>query len=154
MKGTLIQRFSDKYIECPVTGCWHWVAASRTGYGLIRVGSKLVLAHRVSYELFNGEIPAGMVVDHKCGVHSCVNPEHLRVASMMQNSWNSKMKSNNTSGFKGVTYRPKDKKWQANIRFSGKRVHLGVFSTPEEAHNAYREASQKHHGVFSNLGGV
>ncbi len=62
--------------------CWNWGGRKRAdGYGLFGYteGHKWhrVYAHRFSYELFVGPIPAGLVIDHLCRNPSCVNPEHL-----------------------------------------------------------------------------
>jgi len=43
-------------------------------------------AHRVSFEEFNGPIPEGMAVLHKCDVHSCVNPNHLYIGTSQDNA--------------------------------------------------------------------
>lgn len=68
-------------------GCWTWKGAiSASGYGTMMLLGKTTLAHRISYELFKGKIPAGMVIDHKCKNKVCVNPQHLRVVTHKQNT--------------------------------------------------------------------
>jgi len=42
-------------------------------------------AHRIALELSGIRIPAGMVVDHKCRVRHCVNPDHLYVGTHKNN---------------------------------------------------------------------
>jgi HNH endonuclease len=67
--------------------CWVWMGAtSSSGYGTMEVSGKTASVHRVSYELFKGEIPAGMVIDHICKNRICVNPDHLRVVTHKQNT--------------------------------------------------------------------
>lgn len=63
--------------------CWIWTGATLAngGYGQVRVPGGRAYVHRVTYEWFNGPIPAGMEVDHLCKVRTCVNPDHLQVLS-------------------------------------------------------------------------
>jgi len=66
----------------PNSGCWLYLGAlQRNGYARIRFNGKTVIAHRVSYTIFKGEIPAGLELDHLCRVRCCVNPDHLEVVS-------------------------------------------------------------------------
>src|ERR1700730_2840026 len=58
--------------------CWLWTAAKdKDGYGFFSVNGKQTKAHRFSFAHYNGEIPTGMIVCHKCDTPSCVNPDHL-----------------------------------------------------------------------------
>ena len=80
-------RFWLQTAPCPITGCWFWVGACiNKGYGVMRINGKNVGAHRFSWELANGKIPAGMFIDHyACENPNCVNPDHLRPASNREN---------------------------------------------------------------------
>jgi hypothetical protein len=78
-----IERFT---VPEPNTGCWLWGGTVDTkGYGQLHVGGRLLRAHRVSYELNKGAIPAGLELDHKCRVRRCVNPEHLEPVTHREN---------------------------------------------------------------------
>ena len=68
------------------SGCWLWQGAiNNRGYGQIRIRGRLWLAHRAHYERAHGPIPAGLVLDHLCRVHACVNPAHLEAVTDTQN---------------------------------------------------------------------
>lgn len=78
-RGLSHAQLIEKYtIPVPWSGCLIWEAsANPNGYGSYRKDGKLLLAHRVSYELTNGPIPEGICILHKCDIPSCVNPDHL-----------------------------------------------------------------------------
>lgn len=58
--------------------CWSWQnCINSKGYACVGVNGKVQLAHRVSYELLVGPIPAGLQIDHLCQNKKCINPEHL-----------------------------------------------------------------------------
>lgn len=66
--------------------CWNWTGSGVRGYGRIRIGNRMVLAHRWSYENARGPIPSGKVIDHLCRNRACVNPEHLEVVTQSVNT--------------------------------------------------------------------
>jgi hypothetical protein len=92
------------------------------------------------------------MVDHRKGNKLENRKEFLRPATQAENNENAKMRDDNTSGHKGVTWHKQLKKWHARIRHEGKRIHLGLFTDLEEAAKAYREAALKYHKEFANLG--
>lgn len=70
---------------CESDGCWNWPRSLKDGYGRVRINGKQEYVHRVSYALFRGEIPDGLVVRHDCDNRRCVNPEHLRIGKISDN---------------------------------------------------------------------
>lgn len=74
---------------------------------------------------------------------------NLRLATYKQNAANSRLSSNNTSGYKGVSLRKDIGKYSAKIRVDGKLLHLGYFQKPEEAAEVYDKAAILHFGEFA-----
>lgn len=72
-----LARFHKKYVVSE-NGCWEWTGRlNADGYGVFVIGhSKTFLAHRVSFEHFNGAL-GSLKSLHKCDNPKCVNPEHL-----------------------------------------------------------------------------
>lgn len=78
-------RFMEK-VAVRDDGCWYWTAfCMENGYGLFRFPEGHKLAHRVSYELFNGPLDPKLDVMHLCDVPCCVNPAHLRLGTRTDN---------------------------------------------------------------------
>jgi hypothetical protein len=121
--------------------CWVWQGASDwTGYGKIAIGGRdgrPYQAHRIAYELAKGPIPDGLYIDHMCPNRSCVNPSHLRAVTNKQNMENpSGLRADNTSGFQGVMWDKRDKKWRAYANHNGRYHSAGYHSTKEAAAEA------------------
>jgi hypothetical protein len=66
--------------------CWTWMGnVSNGGYGQINNGGRLVMVHRLAYELLVGPIPLGLQLDHLCRNRRCVNPAHLEPVTQQEN---------------------------------------------------------------------
>ena len=95
----------------------------------------------------HGVITGLSYVDHINGNGLDNRRSNLRAATDSQNAMNRGMRSDNTSGFKGVTQ--KRSKWHASLQVNGKRRHLGDFATRIEAARAYDAAALIYFGEFA-----
>ena len=133
--------------------CWSdcivWTGATNGGYGCLSVNGRIVRAHRFAWEQINGPIPAGMFLDHTCYERSCVNVDHLRLATPKQNS------TNRSGAWKGRehdlprgVYRS-GRGYSAQVSHGGQSHHIGTFKTPEEASAAAQAERAIRFGEFA-----
>lgn len=155
-----IERLREVLVYEPDTGLFRWkVCLSNRGavgavaghcndggYTQIRIDGNLYLAHCLAWFYMTGERPT-KGVDHRDTNKQNNRWANLRPATKSQNGANAKRSRRNTSGFKGV-HRFRDK-WCAQICVNRKRVNLGLFGTPEEAHSAYAAAAEMYFGEFA-----
>lgn len=128
-----------------------WYADFVPSDGKFRARSRLggnvkspVLMHR-----FILEVKPNMLVDH-VDMNPLNNQKtNLRVTNKANNMKNRNKQNNNTSGFKGVSWNKKDKKWRATIQCDGKWKFLGNFDTEYEAANAYDDAAEELHKQYA-----
>lgn len=66
--------------------CWLWTGSLRSGYGAFSINKKTFGSHRISFTLFNGEIPEGNIICHTCDVRTCLNPAHLVLGTHKYNT--------------------------------------------------------------------
>lgn len=93
--------------------------------------------------------PRGVLVDHRSLDTLDNRRGNLRLASHSQNNCNIALRSDNTTGFKGVTRA--GARFCAKIWFNNVGRHLGTFDTAEEAYAAYLKASAELHGEFARV---
>lgn len=156
--------FDEEYLKsrlryCPNTGVFTWlkqrksteigkIAGTVTGSAVkIYLDGKCYMAHRLAWLYMTGEWPKDLI-DHKNMNPTDNRWENLRQADHARNGMNTGLRSDNTSGFKGVAWDSRVGKWRADIKISGKRKHLGMYMSPEVAHEAYKHAANKYFGEF------
>jgi hypothetical protein len=95
--------------------------------------------------------PKGAETDHidHDGLNNCKN--NLRICNNHENQANANLRSDNTSGFKGVNFKKSSNKWQANIRNMGIKIFIGLYLTSEEAALAYDKKAKVLFGSFANI---
>jgi hypothetical protein len=106
--------------------------------------------HRLVVERMLGRSLTGAdVIDHIDGDGLNNRRANLRLCTTSQNGANRGKQSNNTSGFKGVSWHKASNRWRATINVNGKHKHIGNFETPEAAYKAYCEAAAYYFGEFA-----
>lgn len=147
----------------PESGVWRWArdvgykvkagqiagrGAHKSGYRQISVGGRLYLSHRLAWMYMTGVWPEH-TVDHVDGVPGNDRWSNLRAATAAQNRRNSRVRSDSTTGVRGVAL---DRgRYRSRIFFQGKNIMLGSFGTLDEAREARCSAEALYFGEFSSL---
>jgi hypothetical protein len=141
------------------TGIFNWIKRNGNvagyttvkGYVRILINYKLYPAHRLAWLYVNGSFPNKFIdhINHVCDDNRIIN---LREATVSQNAQNQIITTRNTSGFKGVSWDKRLRKWRACIVVLGKTKYLGCFIDKKEAHQAYCKAADEYHKEFANHG--
>lgn len=96
-------------------------------------------------------IPNTCMIDHVDGNPLNNQKSNLRACLNSENAKNVGKYTNNTSGFKGVSWHRRVKKFYAQIGNNGQKIYLGYFAKKEDAARAYNEAAKRLHGEFARL---
>lgn len=134
---TAEERFFAKVAKTPT--CWNWTAAkNKGGYGQFSPATRnTVGAHVFSFILANGPVPDGMMVDHTCHQHECVNPAHLRAATRKQNAEHQiAAHRDSTTGVRGVFLDKRTGRYVAAVTHNRKRYAAGSYLSLEDAEAA------------------
>lgn len=130
---------------CGVYDCYKekWLSPNdhEQGYSRFTIVGRLTMFHRLVYALCKGPVVGN--VDHIDGDVTNNHPDNLRLCCQSLNTANSKVRSDNTSGYTGVIWHKASNKWQAQTMLKGKRIHIGLFSCPKEAALAYNHELTK-----------
>jgi predicted XRE-type DNA-binding protein len=123
--------------------CWLWNAELlSTGYGAMRLGSSVLLAHRISYEINNGEIVDGKFVCHSCDIKACVNPAHLWLGTQQENM--------SDAANKGIL--PRGEESIKSKLTENKIVEMiGLYSTGQYSQEQVAAIFGVQHSVLSNI---
>jgi len=135
------------------SGCYKEIGRINSlGYRQISINinknNKRLFAHRLAWFIYYRELPD--VIDHSDGNKLNNAIKNLRSCTQQENTLNRGKSTNNTSGFKGVIWHKVAEKWIAQIKFSGKNMHLGCFNCRKEASDAYENKAKELFGEFYN----
>lgn len=131
-----------------------WYAASwKNGFYAVKGGKQIkgkrepnIALHRLIIDVKKDEM-----IDHINGDTLDNRRENLRVCNNTQNQRNQKLSNRNTTGYKGVSWHKKEKKWISRIRVNNKLIHLGYFKDLIEAAKAYDKAALIYFGEFASI---
>jgi hypothetical protein len=121
-----------------------------SGYRFIGIDGCRYLASRLAWLWMTGDWPDGEV-DHRDTNSANDRWENLRETTRGLNNANTKRRSDNTSGFKGVSFDAPRRKWAAQISVDRRRIFLGRFHTAQSAYAAYVAAAEKHFGEYARI---
>lgn len=149
----------------PDTGIWTWKVQrsmhkagiqagciKNCGHRSIKINNRKYYAHRLAWFYMTGKWPD--VTDHINGIRDDNRWCNLREANDCQNRINSKKAYSNTSGYKGVSWKSKNRRWVAQILIGDSKLHLGLFDDPKEAALVYNYAAEKYFGKFAQFNEV
>lgn len=120
-KGFNLENIGLHYKADEVSGCWNWTRAKfACGYGAKTINGKLFYAHRLSYVLYHGPIPHGLVIMHSCDNRACINPDHLKADTQRENLLDARRKGRLSS----YTNQPKGEKHLRSILTEVKVMEL------------------------------
>lgn len=148
----------------PETGDFTWLISPSTkvpvgviagsitakGYRRIQIDGRRYRAHRLVWFYVYGDWPE-RDIDHRDLDKLNNRWANLRQATASQNQGNTVVRRASSSGLKGVKWRKSRHTWTAAITCDGQSIHLGTFSSPSEAHEAYAQAAVRLRGEFARF---
>jgi hypothetical protein len=137
---------------------WKWYAKKCSKNGIfyavrcITINNKNFAIYMHRFILNNND--SKMHTDHRNGTTLDNRKENIRICTASQNSINKKINSRNKSGYKGISFCNRSKRFVAEICLNGKRYYLGQFIDRKEAAKAYNIGAIKFHGEFAKLNNI
>ncbi len=128
---------------------WYTIPAGETAYAATTIRDADGVSKRIYLHRHLLSATSGFEVDHRNGDGLDNRRANIRLATQAENRRNKGRSAQNKSGLKGASWNENAGKWEANIRFSGKRQYLGLFETAQLAHEAYAAAAHALHGEFA-----
>lgn len=127
---------------------------NRDGYYIVdlrnETKAKTLQVHRIIANAFIENVNGKKCVDHINNNKTDNNAINLRFATNQENNFNSSICSNNTSGYKGVSWHKQKSKWRARIKINNKSIHIGYFVSLEEAKTARQNKAKELFGEYIN----
>jgi hypothetical protein len=112
-------------------------------YAASRFRGRLWLMHDLIMEWAHGKVPPGKEVDHRNRNGLDNRSRNLRYATSSQNHMNIAKRSDNTSGYKGVFWHKRAKKWMVQTKFHGRYYYGGLFANKREAAGEYNRLASE-----------
>ena len=121
-----------------------------TGYKVIEVNGKNIMAHRLVWIMHNGNFEG--YIDHIDGNRSNNCIENLRIVDRVKNQWNRRISRNSNTGVKGFRLRKDSNKYEVRIAVNKRRLVLGSYEDLELAKLVAFMAREKYHGAYAKHG--
>lgn len=161
MSSITVSRLKEVLKYDPLTGIFLWLKKPRQramsaiagsinpyGYRQICIDQKTYKAHRLAWFFVYEEWPIG-AIDHVNRSKDDNRIANLRPANHSLNQANSKLRTNNKCGFKGVYLHKISGLYMARVTYHRKNILIGYYKTPEEAHAAYIGAAREYFGEYA-----
>lgn len=158
------QELMSKLNYCLDTGVFTWKkygagiskdltagSVCKNGYLKIWINNKHYYAHRLAW-LYNYGYMPDKEVDHINHNRADNRIDNLRLANRNQNSFNTSIRSDNTSGTKGISWYSRLNKWRVYIHANNKQKTFGYFDDLEFAKLVISEVRERYHGHYHYSG--
>ena len=137
----------DKMFNTKYAGKLAGTSVNVDGYNVLHIKNEWLLVHRVVWAMAHGRWPR-KDLDHINGDRTDNRLANLREATRLQNQANYRTPTTNKSGYKGVSWCTRSKRWRAYISINSVTRHLGMFTDKRDAIAARRAAAIKYHKGF------